>query len=398
MRSCGMTAPFSIAGPPVYAGVSWIARAVTSCGDRITAFASAGTWYLRSTQNEILDRTGCGSMVSIMPTGTPRMRTSSPANRPLLLSKYATMLVRPAWSVDRIATMHTRDEHQGEGGGETGASTSQSRRHGTQSGLAERAAGGERGRPGRRASRRRRRSGSPVRVARISGITGDRVGKVRRGSPPWPVRGYGLGSAGVAGWPVCGSVSCDGSRTWRIQPQVGERRVDERLHELPGEVGQVRLEERARPTRLAQRHRVGVEQLDRQHDAFLAVVDDRQDPVELVQRRRICWRLSSMNPAAAARTPRCSRDLLQRSALSSQLRQQRNCCWRPVRDLVGAFGEHRRGLGCVAQQVAELGVALTESLGEPTHALHRGREVWRRLWKVSASVASASDTGRCPVR
>ena len=33
-----------------------MARAVTSCGDRITALASAGTLYLPSTQNVILAR------------------------------------------------------------------------------------------------------------------------------------------------------------------------------------------------------------------------------------------------------------------------------------------------------------------------------------------------------
>ena len=62
-------------------------RAVTSVGDRMTALASAGTLYLLSNQNEILTRVGCGSMDSILPTGTPRMRTSSPAKMPLLFSK-----------------------------------------------------------------------------------------------------------------------------------------------------------------------------------------------------------------------------------------------------------------------------------------------------------------------
>ncbi|CKT34952.1 Uncharacterised protein [Mycobacterium tuberculosis] len=79
--------PSAMVGPPAYGGVSWMARPVTSCGDRIAAAASAGTRYLRSNQNEILARSGCGSILTILPTGTPRMSTSSPANTPLLLSK-----------------------------------------------------------------------------------------------------------------------------------------------------------------------------------------------------------------------------------------------------------------------------------------------------------------------
>ena len=42
--------------------MSWMARAVTSVGDRIAALASAGTLYLLSYQNEILTRSGCGSI------------------------------------------------------------------------------------------------------------------------------------------------------------------------------------------------------------------------------------------------------------------------------------------------------------------------------------------------
>jgi len=64
-----------------------MARPVTSCGDRIAALALAGTLYLRSNQNEILDRSGYGSILRTLPTDAPRIRTSSPANTPLLLSK-----------------------------------------------------------------------------------------------------------------------------------------------------------------------------------------------------------------------------------------------------------------------------------------------------------------------
>ena len=64
-----------------------MARAVTSDGDRITAFASAGTRYLSSNQKLILTCSVCGSILSILPTGTPRMLTTSPTKMPLLLSK-----------------------------------------------------------------------------------------------------------------------------------------------------------------------------------------------------------------------------------------------------------------------------------------------------------------------
>ena len=78
VRSCGMTRPAASFGPPEYAGTSWIARALTSDGDRIAALASAGTGYCLSTEKVTLVRFGCGSIASIVPTATPRMRTSSP--------------------------------------------------------------------------------------------------------------------------------------------------------------------------------------------------------------------------------------------------------------------------------------------------------------------------------
>ena len=68
----------SQSGPPEYAGINWTARAVTRDGDRIAAFTSAGTGYLRSTVKVTLAASGCGSIRSIVPTATPRMRTSSP--------------------------------------------------------------------------------------------------------------------------------------------------------------------------------------------------------------------------------------------------------------------------------------------------------------------------------
>ena len=78
VRSRGITASSFITGPPVYAGVSWMARDVTSVGDKTAALASAGTLYLSSYQNETFTRSDCGSILAILPTVTPRMRTSSP--------------------------------------------------------------------------------------------------------------------------------------------------------------------------------------------------------------------------------------------------------------------------------------------------------------------------------
>ena len=73
-----MVAPAASFGPPEYAGTSWIARALTSDGDRIAASASAGTGYCLSTEKVTFVAFGCGSIVSTVPTATPRMRTSSP--------------------------------------------------------------------------------------------------------------------------------------------------------------------------------------------------------------------------------------------------------------------------------------------------------------------------------
>src|SRR6267378_942870 len=103
VRSTGITVCSAIAGPLVYAGVSWMARAGTSDGDRITALASAGTLYLASYQKLILTRAPCGSMRSILPTGTPRISTLSPTKTPLLLAKYPTTWCRSISLVDRSA-------------------------------------------------------------------------------------------------------------------------------------------------------------------------------------------------------------------------------------------------------------------------------------------------------
>ena len=49
-------------------------RAVTSVGDKITAFASAGTLYLLSYQKETLTDSGCGSMDSILPQANQMLK------------------------------------------------------------------------------------------------------------------------------------------------------------------------------------------------------------------------------------------------------------------------------------------------------------------------------------
>ena len=59
-------------------------------------------------------------------------------------------------------------------------------------------------------------------------------GRVRLGSPPWPVRGYGTGNAGVRRLAGLRVGQLRRQQHVRVQAQVGERRVDERLHELPG--------------------------------------------------------------------------------------------------------------------------------------------------------------------
>ena len=75
-----------------------------------TAFASCGTLYFSSYQKAILTRSASGWMLSILPTGTPRIRTSSPTKTPLLLSKYATTFTRPTPVADlnTIASPATR--------------------------------------------------------------------------------------------------------------------------------------------------------------------------------------------------------------------------------------------------------------------------------------------------
>ncbi len=89
VRFSGIDAPALNLGPPEYAGTSAIAREVTSDGDRIAARASAGIGYCLSTENVTLELLGCGSILSTTPTATPRIRISSPTNRPLVSVKYA---------------------------------------------------------------------------------------------------------------------------------------------------------------------------------------------------------------------------------------------------------------------------------------------------------------------
>ncbi|CAG6932433.1 hypothetical protein PICSAR240_04409 [Mycobacterium avium subsp. paratuberculosis] len=89
VRLSGIAAPGLNVGPPEYAGTSWIARAVTSDGDSTAARAAAGIAYFLSTENVTFEPADWGSILSIAPTATPRMRTSSPTNKPLVSAKYA---------------------------------------------------------------------------------------------------------------------------------------------------------------------------------------------------------------------------------------------------------------------------------------------------------------------
>src|SRR6201995_406636 len=74
VRFKGIDAPGFSLGPPEYTGTIWIAREVTSDGDRIAARASAGSAYCLSTEKDTLELVGCGSILSTTPTGTPRIR------------------------------------------------------------------------------------------------------------------------------------------------------------------------------------------------------------------------------------------------------------------------------------------------------------------------------------
>ncbi len=58
VRVSGIDAPGLNLGPPEYTGTSWIAREVTSDGDRIAARASAGIEYCLSTENVTLEPAG----------------------------------------------------------------------------------------------------------------------------------------------------------------------------------------------------------------------------------------------------------------------------------------------------------------------------------------------------
>ena len=59
-------------------------------------------------------------------------------------------------------------------------------------------------------------------------------GSVRLGSPPWPVRGNGIGSAGVRRLADLRIGALRRQQGIGIEPEIGECGVDERLDELPG--------------------------------------------------------------------------------------------------------------------------------------------------------------------
>ena len=75
LRNGGARSQFRATG---VGGTSWIARALTSVGDRTAAFTSAGIGNWESTEKVTFAAFGCGSIFSTVPTATPRMRISSP--------------------------------------------------------------------------------------------------------------------------------------------------------------------------------------------------------------------------------------------------------------------------------------------------------------------------------
>ncbi len=62
-------------------------RAATRFGDMMIALASFGTFTSLETDMVILTSDGRGSIVSMVPTGTPRIRTWSPGYRPTAEAK-----------------------------------------------------------------------------------------------------------------------------------------------------------------------------------------------------------------------------------------------------------------------------------------------------------------------
>ncbi|CLA44752.1 Uncharacterised protein [Mycobacterium tuberculosis] len=169
----------------------------------------------------------------------------------------------------------------------------------------------------------------------------------------------------------------------RVEPQVGERGADERLHELTRQqVHHVCLEERARRQRLTQRHDIGVDQRDGLPHTLFAVFDDSQHPVELVQRRaQLLAVLSDEAPQLFGHRRDVRPDPVQGGALGAQLRQDHIRVAHQADDLVGAVGQHPGGFGRVGQQAAQLVVALIEGLGEPGHPVYGVAEVRRRIGK-----------------
>ena len=83
MRSVSRVVPLVIGGPPVTAGsrrsqVSCTYRSLTSDGGTITASAAAGTRYFASYSNSTTTVPPAGVTLSMVPTLTPRIRTSEP--------------------------------------------------------------------------------------------------------------------------------------------------------------------------------------------------------------------------------------------------------------------------------------------------------------------------------
>ena len=129
-----------------------------------------------------------------------------------------------------------------------------------------------------------------------------------------------------------------------VQPQIGERGVDERLGELPGsEVHQRGLEERPGAQHLAERHRIPPKQIQRALQFLLAVVQDRQHAVEFVQRGL------ELRPVVVDQSGYLVRHRRQvvhqrvdRITLRQKLGQQGVGVDDQLGDLIAALGQHRR--------------------------------------------------------
>ena len=237
-----MTVPLAIVGPPVKAGVSWIART----GHQLTATGSPpwprpGSGICSLTQNVTLARCGCGSILSTSPTGYAEnadVVTGEQAVAVLEVGDHPGL--RGAGRMPRYSTARRRDDRSAPGGGQGDTSVARfhlrrpSRRSSVDlpwrsSTFTRRGDQQRRRRRGRqhgdrrtrgRTTRWRGRQRLAVRIARIAGITGDRIGQVqlRLAALAGP-RDTAPAAPGCRAGRSCGSTRCDGSSTFGSRPR-----------------------------------------------------------------------------------------------------------------------------------------------------------------------------------